>query len=313
VSNRWAGRARARVVALVGTAPFAPLLRRLGRYPPAPRPDPGVTRRVEAYAAPDGRFQRVGEWWVPAGGASAGVPLPTAVLVHGGFWKPGYDRHLQDAVAADLANRGHLVWNLDYRSSAAPWPATLADVAAGYDHLVAGACAPLVDRARIAVVGHSAGGHLALWLASRHRLPPGTSAVLTPAAGVPRPALAVSQAGVADLTCAATERLGDGASRDLVGGSPQQVPERYAVADPTLLLPTGVRTVLVHGLSDDTVPASQSEGYAAAATTAGDDASVALVDGGHMEHLDPGSLAVARLRDALAGMPATPAGGVARP
>ncbi len=302
MSSRPGRRVRARVVALVGTAPFAPLLRRFGRYPPAPRPDPGVTRQVEAYAAPDGRFQRTGEWWVPAGGAGSGVPLPTVVLVHGGFWRPGYDRHLQDAVAADLANRGHLVWNLDYRSAAAPWPATLADVAAGYDHLGTGTHAPLVDRARIAVVGHSAGGHLALWLASRHRLPAGTSAVLTPAAAVPRPALAVSQAGVADLTRAAAELLGDRAAVHFVGASPDRAPDRYAVADPSLLLPTGVRTVLVHGIADHTVPPAQSEGYVAAATAARDDSRIALVEGGHLEHLDPASPAVARLRDALARM-----------
>lgn len=287
------------VAGLVRRAGDAGLVRRSGPPVPPSAPDPAVTRVVEAYAPRAGRTDRVGEWWLPAGAAAAGVRLPTVVLVHGGFWRAGYDRHLQDAVAADLANRGHLVWNLDYRPSRQPWPATLADVAAGYDHLTVGAHAALVDAARIAVVGHSAGGHLALWLASRHRLPAGTSAVLAPTAGVPRPVLAVSQAGVAALAVAAEQRLGRGAAVDLVQAGPDGAPDRWAVADPVALLPTGVRTVLVHGTADEAVPVEQSERYAAAARGAGDDCRVVLFHGGHDEHLDPGSVAAVPLREAL--------------
>lgn len=286
------------VAGAAGTVPaLGELLHRVDGYPARPRSVPDVTRVVEAYAPRVGRFARQGEWWVPLGTADR---LPTVVLIHGGFWRPGYDRHLQDGVAAVLAGAGHLVWNLDYRASDHPWPATLADLAAGYDHLLYGSYAPLVDRSRVAVVGHCAGGHLALWLAGRHRLPEGTSAVLTPAPGSPRPALAVSQAGVADLAGAVTAGLGDGAARRLVGADPAQHPERYAVADPMALLPTGIRTVLIHGISDDTVPIGQSESYVAAARAVGDDSSsLVRFDGGHSEHLDPDSVAVTRLREAL--------------
>ncbi len=298
-------RVRELLAAAVRAEPLAGVVRRLRNRAtarPRPRPAPGVTRSVEAYAPRAGRTARCGEWWLPAGAAAAGVPLPTVVLVHGGFWRTGYDRHLMDAVAADLANRGALVWNLDYRPSTRPWPATLADVAAGYDHLTVGTHAALVDAGQVAVVGHSAGGHLALWLASRHRLPPGTSAVLAPAAGVPRPVLAVSQAGVSALAEAADQRLGRGAAVELVGAGPDRVPDRYAVADPIALLPTGVRTVLVHGTADDVVPVGQSEDYAAAARAAGDDCRLVRFGGAHMEHVDPGSAAGALLRDALAGL-----------
>lgn len=271
------------------------------RRSPRPQVAEGTVRTVDSY----GELPlQVGEWWVPAG---ADRPLPTVVLVHGGFWQPGFDRSLEDAVAADLSGRGYLVWNVDYRSAAEPWPATLLDVAAGYDHLSVGRHAALVDPARVAVVGHSAGGHLALWLAGRGRLPDGAP-VAGPPVDVPRgaavvgpaPALAVGQAPVAALREAAAARLGGGAAQDLAGGEPEDLPDRYDVADPLAALPTGVRTVCVHGQRDDRVPLTQSQTYVQAAVAAGDDARLVTVPGGHFEHLDPASPACQALREALA-------------
>ncbi len=266
---------------------------------PAPRPKvaEGTTRVVESY----GDLPRqIGEWWVPPGGDRT-IPLPTVVLVHGGYWRSEYGPDLQDAVAADLAGRGFLVWNMDYRSSADPWPATLMDVAAGYDFLNTdfsggGRHADRVDPARVAVVGHSAGGHLALWLAGRGRLAPGA-----PGSGPtgPPPSLVVAQAPVAALADGARQRLGSGAVTALLGGSPEQVPDRYAGADPVALLPTGVPSVLVHAARDSLVPIRQSETYVAAATAAGDDSRLVRVGGGHFEHLDPASPACGALREAL--------------
>ena len=234
--------------------------------------------------------RHVGDWWLPD---RADERLPTVLLVHGGFWRPRWDLSLEDEVAADLAARGWLVWNVDYRPSSEPWPATLTDVAAAHDHL---RTHPRVDPARTAVVGHSAGGHLALWLASRGRLPAGA-----PGAGprVPPPALAVAQAPVADLREAARLRLGSGAVAALLGGEPAEVPDRLAAADPLDLLPTGVPTVCVHGESDDVVPIAQSEAYVA---RAGDAARLVRLPGGHFEHVDPASAEVAALRDALAAL-----------
>ncbi len=258
-----------------------------------PSTAPGIERDVEAYGAHP--LQR-GEWWLPSA-ARSGTRLPTVLLVHGGFWQPGYDRSLEDDVAADLAGRGYLVWNVDYRAADAGWPATLLDVAAAHDSLARGRHARLVDPARTALVGHSAGGHLALWLASRARLPPGAPGA-RPAA--PRPALVVPQAPVAALQDAERQRLGGGAALDLTGGSASAHPDRYDVADPVELLPTGVRAVLLHSAGDALVPVSQSETYVAAARAAGDDASLVRVLGDHFAHLRPDSEAVAALRRELA-------------
>ena len=239
--------------------------------------------------------EQVGDWSLPPDAPDG--PLPTVVLVHGGFWRQGYDRHLEDAVAADLCRRGYLCWSIDYRSSVEPWPATLLDVAAAYDHLFAGRHADRVDPGHVAVVGHSAGGHLSLWLASRHRLP--ADAPGAPGPAHVRPRLVVAQAPVAMLARAAADRLGSGAAIALTGGSPGEVAERYAVADPVALLPTGVTAVLVHGQADDVVPIGQSEGYVAAATAAGDPARLVTLPGDHFEHVDPTSAACDAVRTAL--------------
>jgi acetyl esterase/lipase len=244
-----------------------------------------VIREVEAYG--DGRLQR-GEWWRPDG-----RPRATIVLVHGGFWRPSYDRSLEDAVAADLCERGYLCWNIDYAASDAPWPTTLVDAATAYDHATA-----RVGTSRVVVVGHSAGGHLALWLSSRHRLPAGSPGAPGPSNRPPD--LCVAQGAVAALADAAREGVGAGAVEALLGGTPAQVPDRYAVADPVALLPTGVPTALIHGTEDADVPVSQSTTYAAAAQAAGDRSTTHIYDGGHYEHLDPASRALDVLRQVVA-------------
>jgi acetyl esterase/lipase len=237
----------------------------------------------------------VGEWFVPVGEK----PVPAVVLIHGGFWRKQYDRHLEDKLALDLAGRGYLCWNLDYRSSAVPWPATLTDVAAGYDFLRQGRFGDRVIDGRVAVVGHSAGGQLAAWLASRDRLKPEAPGYN---ADVVLPDLAVPQAGVVALAIAAEDGLGGGAPQALVGGSPSHYPERYDAADPMSLLPSSVRSVLIHDRNDDVVPLSQSQTYVAAATKAGDKAGLIVTSGDHFSHLDPASESCAKLRDALATM-----------
>ena len=221
-----------------------------------------------------------GDWWVPSGDG----PFPLVVLVHGGYWRPVYDLTLEDDVAVALRDRGFLVWNVEYAPAGTPWPATLTDVALAYDHAVRD---PRVDPARVAVVGHSAGGHLALWLGSRRAGTPGGAPAVAPD-------LVVAQAPVACLALAWEQRLGDGAVDLLVGGSPAEHPSRYAEADPLALLPITTRTLLVHGADDDVVPLSQSQTYAAAS-----EARLSVVPGGHFEHLDPSSEAIGALFQAL--------------
>ncbi len=217
------------------------------------------------------------------------------VTIHGGFWSSAYDRTLEDAVVADLVAGGYAVWNLDYRSvgDGGGWPRTFEDVAAGLDALLPACVEHGLPADRVALVGHSAGGHLALWGGARHRLPdtapgaPGRSPSL-------RPVALVSQAGVNDLRAAHDDDLGDGAVEALMGGPPD---DRYRLASPAELLPTGVPTLLVTGELDDRVPPSQSREYAERARAAGDDADLVVVEGeGHFQHLDTGSAVWTRTR-----------------
>jgi acetyl esterase/lipase len=206
-----------------------------------------------------------------------------AVLLHGGFWKAQYSRKLQHPVARDLAGRGWAVWNLEYRRlgrlSGGGWPATFDDVAAGIDHL-AELRAPL-DLSRVVAIGHSAGGHLAVWAATYDGLD-----------AVPRVRLAgaVAQAGVVDLERAWELRLSRGIVRRLLGGTPDEVPDRYAIASPIRRLPAGVPMLAVHGTLDEDVPVDLSRAFADAARAAGDACELVVVEGeGHYEHLQPGS------------------------
>jgi len=171
------------------------------------------------------------------------------------------------------------------------WPGTLDDVAAVTDAvrgLVADAVGPRVDASRTVLVGHSAGGHLAAWAVSRHRLP--TDSPWHRADPVARGV--VSLAGVLDLTVAQRLGLGGRATDALLEGAPDEQPDRYALADPVALLPAGSRMRLVHGLDDDTVPVEVSRAYAVAARAAGDDVTLQELPGiGHGEVIDPTSSA----------------------
>jgi acetyl esterase/lipase len=204
-------------------------------------------------------------------------------MLHGGFWKAQYGRKLQHPVARDLAGRGWAVWNLEYRrlghGSGGGWPATFDDVTAGIDH-VADLPAPL-DLSRVVAIGHSAGGHLAAWAATYDGLD-----------AVPRVRLAgaVIQAGVVDLERAWELRLSRGIVRRFLGGTPEELPDRYAMASPIRRLPAGVPMLAVHGTLDDDVPADFSRAFAEAAQAAGDACDLVVIEGeGHYEHLQPGS------------------------
>jgi acetyl esterase/lipase len=213
-------------------------------------------------------------------------PWPVGVLIHGGYWRARYDRSLMDALAADLAAHGWAAWNLEYRrigpGGTGGWPQTFEDVAAGIDHL-AHVDAP-IDLGRVVAIGHSAGGQLALWAATRDQCQ----------VSVYR---AVGQAAVSDLRAAARLRLSDGAAIELLGGTPEQVPERYAAASPAERLPLGVPVLLVHGAQDDTVPVAFSRDLHAAALAAGDRCDLVIGErDGHYEHIDPASSAWATVR-----------------
>lgn len=200
-------------------------------------------------------------------------PFPVAVAIHGGYWRARYTKRIQKPAATDLVRRGLAVWNIEYRrlGGGGGWPATFEDVAAAID-LLAELRDPRLDLERVTVVGHSAGGQLALWAAARRDR------------GRVRIARVCAQAGVCDMASAGN------AARELMGGGPDEVPERYAQADPMRLVPIGVPILLVHGAADETVPVKRSRRFAEAARAAGDD--VTLIEpnpGGHRVHVDPRS------------------------
>jgi len=230
---------------------------------------PGRTHRY----GPD-RSQRC-ELHLPAGrSASAGaVTHPVMIMIHGGSWRKRYGKIVMRALAGDLVRRGWAVWNIEYRrvGNGGGWPATFADVAAAIDHLD-GVDAPL-DLERVSVLGHSAGGHLALWAAGRAKLPQGAPGAIQ---GAPRIRLqrVISQAGVCDLVGAYREM--DVAVGALMGGAPEQLPERYAIGN--------------HGVLDETVSVQRSRDYAAAALAAGGEVELVEIEGEagrHRAHIDP--------------------------
>ncbi len=232
----------------------------------------------------------MGDLWLPAPASAEPGPAPVVVLIHGGFWRSMYTKALMNRLARAVASRGWAAWNIEYRRAGAlggggGWPATLVDVGAALDHVARLAD---VDATRVITCGHSAGGCLALWVASKNR----TGADhLAPIPGV-QPLAAVSLAGVVDLRQGAELGLGADAVARFLGGSFEEHPDRYRSSSPAALLPLGVRQVLVHGLSDTVVPPSMSAGYQRAAREAGDDAIYVPVEGvGHREMIDPTSAA----------------------
>jgi acetyl esterase/lipase len=218
------------------------------------------------------------------------------VVIHGGYWRSTYGAELGEPLAQDLAGRGYACWNLEYRraGNGGGWPTTFDDVAAGIDHLAVAAEEHGLDLRSTTALGHSAGGHLAVWAGGRSGLPPGT-----PGAGIPAVPLtaAVSQAGVLNLREARELGLSDGAVENLLG-EPEDA-ERYRLADPMTAVPLGIPVYAVHGDRDSTVPMSQAESYVAAARAAGATAEVAVVPGDHFAVITPGSKAWARVVELL--------------
>lgn len=226
---------------------------------------PGTATRILPYGdLPD----QVGDLYLPSDAADG--PLPVVMLVHGGFWRDQYRRDTLGPLAADLVGRGAAVWNVEYRRVGAGggYPETTQDVLAAFD-AIAGLPAAL-DSRRITVAGHSAGGHLALWLAAQR-----------PLAGV------VSLAGVADLVAAEADHLGSDATTEFLRGG---TAAEHRDVDPARLVPTGVPTLLVHGDADVNVPIDQSERYQTAAHAAGDRCELLRLPGAdHFVIVDPGS------------------------
>lgn len=210
-------------------------------------------------------------------GASGAEAHPgVVVIIHGGYWRSGYTAELGRPGARDLAERGFTCWNLEYRrvGNGGGWPETADDVAAGIDALQPAAQHHGLDLSRVTVLGHSAGGQLAVWAAARS------------SAAVPVTAV-VLQAGLLNLAQALALELSDGAVRDFLGNSPEGSAQRYRSADPMQLLPLPVPAVALHGDSDADVPLSSSIEFVQAAAACGSPAELRLVPGDHFALITP--------------------------
>lgn len=260
---------------------------------------------------------------------SASAPWPVAVVVHGGCWREGADLHYMDGLAAALNRLGWATWSVEFRvlerkagagSGVDParagaagqgleaadrgtlrdgWPELFLDVARATDHLREAARRVPLDLGTVVSVGHSSGGHLALWLAARPRLPDGPLSDPDPL----RIRGAVGLGAIPDLAAfdALPRRACDDAVRQLLGGAPEHRPDRLRSASPAELLPLGVPQLLVTGALDPDVPPSFVDSYARRARGTGDDVYHRIVEGaGHFEVVAPWSARWPAVRDTLA-------------
>ena len=255
------------------------------------RSPPSLAERI-AYGQAPSQF---GELWLPAGSG----PVPVAVLVHGGCWQSSYGLDLMDPMAEDLYGQGVAVWNIESRrlgENGGGYPGTFLDVGQASDALRGLPQRPRLDLRRLVAIGHSAGGHLALWAAARQRLPKDSPLA---AAEPQRIAGVVTLAGINDLAAyrANGPACGGAGTIDALTGARNR-PPGTALADtsPAALLPIGVRQVIASGTNDGIVPARFGRDYAARATAAGDRVEVLDLPGDHFALIDPGSSAWITLR-----------------
>jgi len=199
-------------------------------------------------------------------------PHPTVFYLHGGYWRVAYDLTHAGHICAALTRAGYATWNLEYRrigESGGGWPGTMEDVLHAARYLSKVGRKYNLEPTHTVVAGHSAGGQLALWLAAQEALP---------FLGV------TSLAGVCDLRRAWELKLSDTVVAQLLGGTPRQVPKRYALASPIELLPMKAPQRLVHGTADQVVPLEMSGRFARASKNA---TLIKLPGAGHFDVIDP--------------------------
>ena len=226
-------------------------------------------------------------------------PHPVVVIIHGGCWRSQYTIDHIGSFSDALTRDGLATWTIEYRRVGDPgggWPGTFLDVSAGIDHLRRLCEEHPLDLGRVVVVGHSAGGHLALWAGARPKLTDASIRGSEPLA----PKGVVSLAGVDNLRRALDDGVCDNMAAELLGGTPAEVPERYAVASPIELLPLGVPQHLINGARDPVVPEAFGRAYSAAARDAGDEATLSVIpDAGHFELIAPSTAAWRQVKKAI--------------
>jgi acetyl esterase/lipase len=227
-------------------------------------------------------------------------PHPVLIVIHGGGFLANRSLDGIAPACAALAERGLAVWNVEYRrvgNEGGGWPGTWEDLASAADLLREIEGQHDLDLRRVVALGHSAGTSLAYWLAARRRLPWESQLYCD----APLPIIgAISCAGGLDSRAAFAYSVDGGIWKYLLGGSPDEVPERYATTSPRDLLPLGVPQLLIHGTADQVVHMSWSTSYFKIASAAGDPVRLITIDNGdHLGIRDPASEYWHPSRDAI--------------
>lgn len=257
-----------------------------------------VTRHRHPYGQDPSQWGELFLPDLPAGQRHRGV----VVVIHGGYWRSQYGAELGEPLARDLADHGMAAWNLEYRraGNGGGWPGTFDDILAGIDKLAALAEPHALDLSQVVALGHSAGGHLAVWAAGRDRLgrlDPAEGAQLINRNDGVRLTGVVSQSGVLNL--AEAERLGlsNGAVANLLGGPPSEFPGPYRTADPMAALPLEVPVYAVHAEDDADVPPAMSTSYVEAGRSGPVPPRLVRVPGDHFALIDPQAEAYVTCRE----------------
>lgn len=241
----------------------------------AERDEPHVERIAYPTRGPSDPEQNWGDLYLPAG-QHAENSVPLVVLIHGGSWASQLGAEVMDGFARDLVDRGAAVYNIEYRrvGSGGGWPTTFHDVADALDHVVElNTQYPEFTTDDELVVGHSAGAQLAMWAGTRHLLTDdevGNNPEF-------RPTRVVSLAGPLDMRYAATH--GDDRIVTVLGGTPEQIPDRYASVDPIQNIDPSIPVIAVHGTADTMVSPENSRHYIEAVKRQNGIGSLVLADG----------------------------------
>lgn len=209
--------------------------------------------------------------------ASEHKPSPLVINIHGGFWRAKYNLDHAGHLCAALTAKGLATANLEYRrvgNEGGAWPGTFSDIRSAYQYLIQNAEKYAFDTRKVAVMGHSAGGHLALCLSAHES----------------QVRAVISLAGVVDLKRTYELHLSHDAVVEFLRGTPAEVPEHYREADPMQLSIAKASEWLIHGASDDTVPPAFSRDYVAQKQSAGEDVHLVEIAGAdHFDLIDPRS------------------------
>ena len=228
---------------------------------------------------------------LPSSGGKSKSPYPLVINIHGGFWRAKYNLDHAGHVCAALTAKGLATANVEYRrvgNQGGGWPGTFADIRSAYHFLVQNAHRHNLDSTRIVLLGHSAGGQLALCLAAHE----------------PNITRVVSLAGVVDLKRAYQLHLSNDAVVEFLRGTPGEVPDHYREADPMELSIPQARQRLIHGSTDDIVPPDFGRDYVALKSKRfgkeKEDAQLIEISGaGHFDVIDPRSQAWKRVEDTV--------------